>query len=133
MPGVGKKTAIEIIVQTNEFKEFATAREFACYIGVAPFEFSSGKSIRGKTKVSQKANKKVKKLLTMVCMNFAKLKGKANVFREYYQRKVAEGKNKMSVINAVRNKIVHTIFALVRKGEKFVNILNKIENDLVLP
>jgi hypothetical protein len=46
-------------------------------------------------------------------MNFAKLKGKANIFREYYQRKVAEGKNKMAVINALRNKLVHTIFALV--------------------
>jgi transposase len=133
IPGVGKQTAIEVIVQTNEFKEFSSAREFACYIGVAPFEFSSGKSVRGKTKISQKANKKVKNLLTMVCMNFAKVKGKANVFREYYQRKVAEGKNKMSVINAIRNKIVHTIFALVKKGEKFVNSLNKTENNLVLP
>ncbi len=133
VPGVGKKTAIEMIVQTNEFKEFSTAREFACYIGIAPFEYSSGKSVRGKTKVSQKANKKVKTLLTMGCMNFAKLKGKANIFREYYQRKVAEGKNKMAVINALRNKLVHTIFALVKKGEKFVNSLNKTENNLVLP
>ena len=133
VPGIGKKTAIEMIVQTNEFKEFATAREFACYIGIAPFEYSSGKSVRGKTKVSQKANKKVKTLLTMGCMNFAKLKGKANIFREYYQRKVAEGKNKMAVINALRNKLVHTIFALVKKGEKFVNSLNQTENNLVLP
>lgn len=133
VPGVGKKTAIEIIVQTNEFKEFSSAREFACYIGIAPFEYSSGKSVRGKTKVSQKANKKVKTLLTMGCMNFAKLKGKANIFREYYQRKVAEGKNKMAVINALRNKLVHTIFALVKKGEKFVNSLNNLQNNLVLP
>ena len=126
------------IPQTNEFKEFATAREFTCgrhsaYIGIAPFEYSSGKSVRGKTKVSQKANKKVKTLLTMGCLNFAKLKGKANIFREYYQRKVAEGKNKMAVINALRNKLVHTIFALVKKGEKFVNSLNQTENNLVLP
>jgi transposase len=133
VPGIGKKTAIEMIVQTNEFKEFATAREFACYIGIAPFEYSSGKSVRGKTKVSQKANKKVKTLLTMGCMNFAKLKGKANIFREYYQRKVAEGKNKMAVINALRNKLVHTIFTLVKKGEKFVNSLNNLQNNLVLP
>jgi len=133
VPGIGKKTAIEMIVQTNEFKEFSTAREFACYIGIASFEYSSGKSVRGKTKVSQKANKKVKTLLTMGCMNFAKLKGKANIFREYYQRKVVEGKNKMAVINALRNKLVHTIFALVKKGEKFVNSLNKTENKLVLP
>ena len=82
---------------------------------------------------AQKANKKVNTLLTMGCMNFAKLKGKANIFREYYQRKVAEGKNKMAVINALRNKLVHTIFALVKKGEKFVNSLNNLQNNLVLP
>jgi transposase len=138
VPGIGKKTAIEIIVlggipQTNEFKEFSSAREFACYIGIAPFEYRSGKSVQGKTKVSQKANKKVKTLLTMGCMNFAKLKGKTNIFREYYQRKVTEGKNKMAVINALRNKLIHTIFALVKKGEKFVNSLNNLQNNLVLP
>jgi transposase len=52
----------------------------------------------------------------MGCMNFAKVRDKANVFREYYQRKVTEGKNKMSIMNAIRNKIVHTIFTLVKKG-----------------
>jgi transposase len=31
----------------------------------------------------------------------------------YYERKVAEGKNKMAVINAVRNKLIHRIFACV--------------------
>jgi hypothetical protein len=46
------------IPQTNEFKEFATASEFACYIGIVAFEYSSGKSVRGKTKVSQKATQK---------------------------------------------------------------------------
>lgn len=34
--------------------------------------------------------------------------------RDYYLRKVAEGKNKMSVINALRNKIVQRIFACVK-------------------
>jgi len=38
--------------------------------------------------------------------------------RIYYLRKVEEGKNKMSVLNAVRNKIIHRIFALI-KNENF--------------
>jgi transposase len=46
---------------------------------------------------------------------------------------VAEGKNKMAVSNALRNKLVHTIFALVKKGEKFVNSLNNLQNNLALP
>ena len=39
----------------------------------------------------------------------------------YYERKVAEGKNKMSVINAVRNKLVHRIFACVLQNRKYEN------------
>ena len=33
--------------------------------------------------------------------------------RDYYERKVKEGKSKMSVINAVRNKLLLRIYACV--------------------
>jgi hypothetical protein len=36
--------------------------------------------------------------------------------RDYYLRKVEEGKNKMAIINAVRNKISHSLFACVREN-----------------
>lgn len=124
VPGVGKVTATNLIVQTNEFTNFTNARKFACYIGIAPFEHSSGTSVRGKTGVSQKANKKLKTLLQLITMNFAKVKGKTNVFKEYYQRKTKEGKSKMSVLNALKNKIIHTIFAIVKNKQKFENKLN---------
>ena len=42
--------------------------------------------------------------------------------KQYYQRKVAEGKNKMSVINAVRNKLIHRIFTCVNQNRKYENI-----------
>ncbi|KOP35676.1 transposase, partial [Flavobacterium sp. VMW] len=37
-----------------------------------------------------------------------------NDLRKYYIRKVDEGKNKMSVLNAVRNKIIHRVFAVIK-------------------
>lgn len=39
--------------------------------------------------------------------------------QDYYRRKVKEGKNKMSVLNAVRNKLIHRIYAVVERGEKY--------------
>ncbi len=39
--------------------------------------------------------------------------------KEYYARKVKEGKNKMSVINAVRNKLLHRIVAVVNRGTPY--------------
>jgi transposase len=130
VPGIGRIPATELIIQTNEFKDFSNARKLACYIGVAPFEHSSGTSVRGRTKVSQKANKKLKTLLQLVTMNCAKVRGQMNVFKAYYQRKVAEGKSKMSVLNALKNKLLHTIFAVVKNKQKFEN---KWEDCLVKP
>jgi len=42
-----------------------------------------------------------------------------NELATYYHRKVSEGKNKMAVINAVRNKLIKRIFAVVERGEKY--------------
>ena len=42
-----------------------------------------------------------------------------NKFRDYYDKKIEEGKHVMSVINALRNKIIHVICACVRKDEEY--------------
>ena len=110
--GIGKVTAVNLIVVTGGFKNFSSPSEFACYAGVAPFEHSSGSSIRGKTRVSHMANKKVKKNLHMAAMAAITCKGE---LRQYYERKVSEGKNKMSVLNAVRNKLIHRAFAVIKR------------------
>lgn len=53
--------ATAVIVATNEFKKFKDPKKFACYAGIAPFEHTSGKSIKGKVQVSYMANKYIKK------------------------------------------------------------------------
>lgn len=115
--GIGKQTAINLYVYTRGFTVFAKAKSLACYCGVAPFEKSSGTSVRYKPGVSPYANRKLKKLLHMCAL--AALRWNADL-KQYYERKVAEGKNKMSVINAVRNKLIHRIFAVVRDGRHYV-------------
>jgi transposase len=63
--GVGTKVATMAIVETNAFQNFDDGRSFACHAGVAPFEHTSGSSIRSRHKVSHKANKSIKALLHM--------------------------------------------------------------------
>ena len=109
--GVGLITSSAIIVRTNEFKDFTEPKKFACTAGVAPFEHTSGKSVKGKTRVSHFAHKDLKRLLHMCAVGCISRKGE---LRSYYDRKIAQGKNKMSVLNAIRNKIVHRAFAVVR-------------------
>jgi transposase len=97
----------------------ATAKKLAYYCGVAPFKHQSGSSIKGKTKVSPLANKKMKALLNMAALSAKKYDVE---IKEYYQRKVAEGKNKMSVLNAIRCKIIGRAFAVISRNSPFVNI-----------
>jgi len=114
--GVGVVLFCEFIITSNEFKRITDPKKFACYSGVAPFEHSSGTSVRGKNRVSKMANKSTKRLLHMAAMSAITSKGE---LQSFYKRKVAEGKNKMSALNAVRNKIIHRVFACVRDGRKY--------------
>ncbi len=116
MPGIGRITAMALLYYTNEFTLFRTAKELACYCGVAPFARGSGTSVRGNTRVSNFANKALKKLLHLASM--AALKSNKEL-RAYFERKVAEGKNKMLVLNAIRNKILHRLLAVIKRNLPF--------------
>jgi transposase len=113
--GIGDQVAIQTIIATSAFTKFGSGRKFACHVGVAPFSFESGTSQRSRRKVSFRANMELKKLFHMAALSAIKMKGE---FKDYFTRKVAEGKNKMTVINAVRAKLINRIFALIRDNRK---------------
>lgn len=113
--GVGMITSANVLVTTNEFLNISEAKQYACYAGVAPFKDESGK-VKKKQKVSHKANKKMKKLFHLLAMSAIRMKGE---MKTYYQRKLAEGKNKMSVLNAIRNKIILRIFSCVKNKKLY--------------
>lgn len=115
--GVGKQTAIGVISTTNEFKDIQEPKKYACYSGVAPFPRESG-IFKGRSRVSHLANKKMKTLLHMAALSAILCNKDLKI---YYERKVAEGKNKMAVINAVRNKLIHRIFACVEQNREYEN------------
>ena len=110
IPGVGKVLTWMMITKTQGFSTINSPRKMACYAGVVPFDHQSGTSLRFKPKVSIFADKELKKILHLAAMSAIRLD---NELKLYYLRKVKEGKNKMSVLNAVRNKIIHRIFALI--------------------
>lgn len=116
VPGVGKYTALFMICYTNEFSIYNNPKQLACYCGVAPFEYSSGSSVRGKTRVSHMANKVLKRMLHMGALSAI---SRDPELSDYYQRKIALGKNKMLVINAVRNKIIHRLCAVIKRGYEY--------------
>lgn len=120
VPGVGKVLSWIMIAKTEGFTKITDPRKMACYSGVVPFEYQSGTSVYRKPRVSMFADKATKAVLHLGAMSAIRLN---NDLRVYYLRKVSEGKNKMLVLNAVRNKIIHRIFAVIKNQEFYKNPL----------
>lgn len=117
--GIGPLTAAYLITCTHNFNRFSSWRKFACYAGIAPFEYRSGTSIRGRNKVSHLANKQIKALLFLSANNA--VKGDKEL-KEYYLRRISEGKSKMSTLNIIKNKLVARVFAVAKRQTHFINL-----------
>lgn len=118
IPGIGEQTSLYLIIATKAFKAFPNWRKFACYCGVAPFEYSSGSSIKGRTKVNHLADKKMKSLLQMCAMTSMKYDAQ---LKQYYQNKKAQGKNSMLILNNIRCKLISRVFAVVNRGTPYID------------
>lgn len=114
--GVGMQTAIYLLVHTWGFNAFESPRQLACYCGIVPFSKRSGTSLKGRPHISHLANKKLKSLLHMCALNAVRYDPQ---LKQYYQRKVEEGKHKMNVLNNVRNKLIHRIYAVITTGQEY--------------
>lgn len=117
IPGVGPVLTWQVICKTHAFSRILTPRKMACFSGVAPYDFQSGTSIRRKRRVSVFADKELKKNLHMAAMRAVRLDCD---LQKYYLRKVAEGKSKMLVLNSVRNKLIHRIYAVIKNQTDYI-------------
>lgn len=120
IPGIGNVNGWMTIAFTGNFERFSDARKYGAYSGVVPYDHQSGKSIKGKSRVSHMANKLIKAELSMAA--------KASVqhdpeMRAYYNRRIGLGKHHMSVMNEVRFKLILRMFAVVNKQELYVKNL----------
>lgn len=118
--GIGEVNAISTLIHTNNFKAFETARQYACYLGIAPFDHTSGTSIKGRPQVSHVGAKLLKADLSQAAKS-AVVWDKE--LKSYYERKRKEGKEYGVVLNAVKFKLVCRMFAVVRRGTPFVDLM----------
>lgn len=115
--GIGPIIAAYMLVHTNNYTTFDNPRKFNCYAGLAPFEYSSGSSIKGRTKTSRLRNKTMKVLLfngANVAANFDR------ELKNYYNKKKTEGKPHKLIINNIACKLVYRVFAVVKRNEPYV-------------
>lgn len=114
--GIGKIVVCWMLVYTRNFSEEMTARKFAALAGIAPFEHSSGSSINKGNHTSHFSHKFLKALLHLSVMSAIQHNPK---IKSYYKRKKEEGKKGFLVMNNVKNKMVQTVFAVVRSRKVY--------------
>lgn len=113
--GVGPVITTDLIIKTGNFKGINTAKKASSYAGVCPFPNESGKMV-GKRKTSPFADRKLKTLLYMGAKSAVKHNKE---YKLYYQKKQLEGKPHYLIMNNVSNKMLRTIYSVIKSKKPF--------------
>ena len=113
IPGIGKKTAVLMMVSTSNFKTFDSYKQVSCFFGLAPNERSSGSSIRGRSRISKTGDGLVRNHLFM-CSFTASVHNRQ--CKALFDRIVAKGKSRKLALIAVCNKLIKQAFAIAKSG-----------------
>lgn len=113
IPGVGKKTAMLLLLYTNGFKDFESPKQLISYFGLAPTERSSGSSIRGRSYITKTGDGTLRNHLFM-CSFTACVHNKG--CKALYDRLVAKGKSKKLALIAVCNKLLKQAYGIAKSG-----------------
>ncbi len=115
--GIGLVNSMCFIAYTDNFKKFdLNARKIATFWGVAPFGKDSGKTVHVAPHVSQFCNHWLKAIISNAANSALKWNP---IIIAYNERLVKRGKCEGIRRNNVKNKIIQTVVAMIRKGEKF--------------
>jgi transposase len=113
IPGVGPKTALFLILITDNFSKFETASQLCSYVGITPTIRRSGSSVRGRSRISKVGNRKLRSLMFLAAFSAHKHnKG----CKALFDRLVAKGKSKKLALIAVANKLLKQAFAVAKSG-----------------
>lgn len=111
--GIGERTAMLLIISTNGFKDFKSAKQLSSFFGLAPVERTSGTSVNGARRISKIGNSLVRNKLFMCSLPASKFN---KTCCDLYQRLLAKGKPKKVALIAVVNKLLKIVFAISKSG-----------------
>lgn len=117
IPGVALLLAAGLLVLTNNFTKTVNSKEITSYLGICPHENSSGIIIK-RTRSSGYGHPRIRKLIYLAACS---IRTHNQSFRNYFHRKVLEGKNERMIINNIANKLIKVICGVIKSGKPFIN------------
>jgi transposase len=114
--GIGSETSARLLAEMVRLKDYDSARKAASYSGLTPRQIESGKSVRGRTRLSKTGNARVRAALywpAITAMRFNPL------IREMGERLRERGKCEMVIIGAAMRKLVHLAYGVLKTRKPF--------------
>jgi transposase len=116
IPGIGLKTAIQLLVITQGFERFDNSKQLSAYIGLAPRLYQSGSSVKGKVHISKLGMAQMRKLLYLCAWSASRCN---LACQQLYDRLLAKGKAKKLALIAVANKLLKQAFAIATSRQPY--------------
>lgn len=112
IPGLGPTTSAALIAEITNIDRFPTHKQFTAFLGLDPRTHQSGISINGKGYITKRGNA-ILRTLIYNCTSVAIQR--PNIFQDYYQDKVSQGKPKMVALIATMHKMTRIVYTVWRK------------------
>lgn len=116
IPGIGMKTAIMLIVITDNFKKFEHHKQLIAFVGFSPRVYESGSSVRGRSSICKMGKSQIRKLLYLCSWSAKRWNKKC---KEMYERLITNGKAERVAKIALANKLLKQAFAIGKNREKY--------------
>jgi transposase len=116
IPGVGALTAINVLAETNGFELIRNKKQLASYAGLDVVEKQSGTSVRGKSKISKKGNRFLRKAMHLPALSAIRHDER---FKAIFARLVSKHGIKMKAVTAVQRKLLELIYIIDKTGKKY--------------
>ena len=116
IPGIGETTAVVILSEAGEISNFRSARQLAAYAGLTTRHKKSGKSVKGKSKLSKQGNSRLRKALYFPAVV---AKDDNPIIKRFYQHLLAKGKIKKVALIAAMRKLLHIAYGVLKHKEPF--------------
>lgn len=120
IPGVSTKLATAIVAEIGDASQFNHPKQVVAMAGLDPSVFSSGKFTASENKITKRGSKRLRRAayLAVIC---GLRKGLNPRLRGYYDKKKSEGKPHKVAVIACANKVLHHVYAMLKKGQPFAS------------
>lgn len=120
-PGVGLLMAANFVVLTGGFTRPLHYRHMASYLGICPYEHTSGRTVHRKARSCGFGHARMRKLLYLAALS---VRQHHVYFHQYYLRKVGlrkvgEGKSGRLVINNIANTLLRVLCAMINNATDY--------------